>query len=287
MRIRSPIPFLLAPARRGTSRPVDRARSDRPAAASSAGSNPGRAVVQGNVAWFAASDAYGRELWRTDGTQNGTWRLRDVNPGSASSSDPSLISRRSAAALFFVARQDGLGRELWVSDGTSAARASCSTSVPGSDVGSRHHRRGRVPGSKLWFVATTPANGTELWRSDGTDAGTQTARRPRARRPNSSAPSDLVVWNGQLWFVAAHVGERPRTVAQQRHRFGAPRSPSNSPLARARCCPSRCASRATGCSSRRNRPVLAASRGSPTAPPSARARCATSPPAAAARSSSG
>ena len=60
MRIRSPIPFLLAPL--AAALPAQSIVRDlTPAAASSAGSNPGPAVVQGNVAWFAITDAYDRD----------------------------------------------------------------------------------------------------------------------------------------------------------------------------------------------------------------------------------
>ncbi|HKH47336.1 MAG TPA: hypothetical protein VKM72_21990 [Thermoanaerobaculia bacterium] len=39
-------------------------------------------AADGNVAYFSASDpAHGLELWRTDGTPGGTWRVTDVCPG--------------------------------------------------------------------------------------------------------------------------------------------------------------------------------------------------------------
>src|SRR4030095_1482692 len=43
-----------------------------PASASTVGGNPSTAVICNGVAYFTASDQYGRELWRTDGTDLGT-----------------------------------------------------------------------------------------------------------------------------------------------------------------------------------------------------------------------
>src|SRR4029453_16664001 len=54
--------------------------------ASSAGSNPSSGLQIGNITYFAANDGVnGTELWRTDGTQAGTWLVKDILLGSASS----------------------------------------------------------------------------------------------------------------------------------------------------------------------------------------------------------
>src|SRR6185436_17440160 len=48
-------------------------------------SEPGGFTRLGNVVIFAASDTeHGRELWRTDGTPQGTSLLMDIDPGPAS-----------------------------------------------------------------------------------------------------------------------------------------------------------------------------------------------------------
>ena len=47
--------------------------------------DPSRAVIMSGVAYFTASDSFGRELWRSDGTTLGTYRVKDINPGSSSS----------------------------------------------------------------------------------------------------------------------------------------------------------------------------------------------------------
>ena len=58
----------------------------------------------------------GNELWRTDGTTNGTYLLKDINTGSASS-DPSNFLRWGNKVLF-TATTATYGNELWETDGT-------------------------------------------------------------------------------------------------------------------------------------------------------------------------
>src|SRR5687768_2541634 len=89
-----------------------------PAPSSAVGSFPGPVAALAGIGYFGATDEFGVELWRTDGTAAGTFRLKDINPGSASSDPSDFVAVGNR--LFFVARVAGLGRELWVTDGTAA-----------------------------------------------------------------------------------------------------------------------------------------------------------------------
>ena len=53
----------------------------------------------------------------------------------------------------------------------------------------------------LYFVATEPLSGTELWRTDGTQAGTELVK-DIMQGTGSSNPSNLFVYNGNLYFSA-------------------------------------------------------------------------------------
>jgi ELWxxDGT repeat protein len=45
-------------------------------------SNPRGLVTIGSITYFYADDGiYGRELWRSDGTEDGTYLVKDINPG--------------------------------------------------------------------------------------------------------------------------------------------------------------------------------------------------------------
>ena len=94
-----------------------------------------KSIVRGNEAlsymtnvdgalFFAANDGvHGRELWRSDGTPEGTGIVMDVNSGAGGSSPMALTN--VGGALYFLADEKGWGGELWrlgpfatVSEGT-------------------------------------------------------------------------------------------------------------------------------------------------------------------------
>jgi len=68
--------------------------------------------------FFAAADnGLGVELWRSDGTEKGTFMLKDINPGR-DSSDPLQFIPWNDHLYFFA--KDGSNRYcLWSTDGTS------------------------------------------------------------------------------------------------------------------------------------------------------------------------
>src|SRR5688500_6215148 len=75
----------------------------------------GGAVLDG-VLYFSGKDAAGSELWRSDGTPEGTYRVADINPGGDSS--PSYLTA-AGGYVHFIATDGALGQEPWRSDGTA------------------------------------------------------------------------------------------------------------------------------------------------------------------------
>ena len=73
----------------------------------------------GDTLYFkgSGSSCGGRELWKTDGTSDGTVCVKDINPGS-DSSDPLDALTVAGGTLFFRANDGTHGNELWKSDGT-------------------------------------------------------------------------------------------------------------------------------------------------------------------------
>lgn len=61
--------------------------------------------------------ANGRELWKTDGTEAGTYMVKDINPGPAGSDITEL--KVYNGYLYFDANDGVHGRELWRTDGTT------------------------------------------------------------------------------------------------------------------------------------------------------------------------
>src|SRR5687767_1700350 len=73
----------------------------------------------GAVVLFRAADpAGGHELWRSDGTDAGTFRVKDINPGPDSSAPTGLANVNGV--VYFSADDGATGHELWRSDGTAA-----------------------------------------------------------------------------------------------------------------------------------------------------------------------
>ncbi len=167
---------------------------------SQSSSNPRSLVAMNGVLYFAAGGATpfflpDDELWRSDGTEAGTWRVTDLVPGSSSPSDLVVMH----GTLYFAALGPR-GRELWRSDGTTAGTSMVKDiSVSGS--GHSSPAQLTVVGNTLFFVADDGVTGRELWRSDGTETGT-TRVKDIELGAASSAPDQLLAAGGLLFFVA-------------------------------------------------------------------------------------
>lgn len=66
----------------------------------------------------ARTEENGMELWRSDGTPEGTYMLMDINPGAADT-NPSEIRTVNGITYFFATNNE-LGTELWRTDGSAA-----------------------------------------------------------------------------------------------------------------------------------------------------------------------
>jgi ELWxxDGT repeat protein len=118
------------------------------------------------AAYFVAADTTSWQLWRSDGTPEGTHVVKVINPGTNGSFPESL--RVIDGLLYFTATELGVGRQLWRTDGTEAGTLRL-TSVPGG-VGDQ--ATFAKHGDYVYFGAGRDDTGWELWRSDGTPEGT-------------------------------------------------------------------------------------------------------------------
>jgi ELWxxDGT repeat protein len=144
----------------------------------------------GGQLFFFLNQGESSDLWRTDGTGPGTYR---VTPDDAGVCCAGAGIEAVGDKVFFPARDRNLDVSLWMSDGTVAGtrRVRAAASAPGSPgPGELTAYRG-----KLYFADETPGEGRELWRSDGTDAGTVPVK-------DISEPSLLTVHADRLWFFA-------------------------------------------------------------------------------------
>lgn len=135
----------------------------------------------------------GTELWKTDGTDGGTTRVKGFAYAAA---QPSLSELTVVdGAVYFAAVDVVHGYELWRSDGTEEGTVMVADLLPGAD-GSAPYSLTRA-GNLLYFFAWDGVV-FSLWRSDGTGAGTfRVATLDSMRTPSSLMVAD----SGLLFFL--------------------------------------------------------------------------------------
>ncbi len=178
------------------------------------GGDPREFCVAGNVMFFSARGVqqylpeydipvwYGHELWKTDGTPDGTVMVKDINPGYDDyGSFPQDLTVAGDSRVFFTAHTDDIGRELYFSDGTTDGTHLVKDLLPGvNDVGPSNLT---FVNGILLFALDDGQQGTELWCSDGTEAGTQVLM-DIWPGPGSSDPQYLCSTHGVVYFSAVH-----------------------------------------------------------------------------------
>ncbi|HZN66229.1 MAG TPA: hypothetical protein VFB66_13145 [Tepidisphaeraceae bacterium] len=155
--------------------------------------------------FFRAEDPMRRgQLWKSDGTPQGTVMLRQFSDQISQASPTHYLPLVPAGGLvYFVAApadRAGTDLELWRSDGT-----------PGGTVLLKDINPGSAPSSPAWIVPTgsgrvffaagEPAAGRELWTSDGTEAGTRRVT-DLYPGPGGSHPVPYGEFNGRVYFSA-------------------------------------------------------------------------------------
>lgn len=125
----------------------------------------------GDVAYFGGPSYSGTTVWRSDGTLEGTRRLRNVDPRRFEYNVESLTS---AGGRLFFAASGPEGQELWSSDGTEAGTARVVDLCPGACSGvfeDQFRRRLAGVGDAAYFFGRD-GQASGLFTSDGTAAGT-------------------------------------------------------------------------------------------------------------------
>ena len=144
---------------------------------------------------FDANNGY--ELWKSDGTSNGTVLVKDINPGT-NGSTPSGFTDVNGT-LFFSADDGSNGVELWKSDGTSSGTVLVKDIDPG--FSDSYPLALAVVNGTLYFSALDGNDGVELWKSDGTSTGTVLVKDINPGSASSN-PLALTNVNGTLFFTA-------------------------------------------------------------------------------------
>ena len=127
----------------------------------------GRWAVAGETLYFVSysglAQGSGMELWKSDGTAEGTVLVKDILPGAGSSAPEQLTA--VGDNVYFTASDGVHGRELWTSDGTEAGTYMVHEFVEGAL--SRAITGLTEAGGKLYFSVAIEGIGDELWSAEG------------------------------------------------------------------------------------------------------------------------
>lgn len=126
--------------------------------------NGSYAVLFKDAIYFAARGF----LWRSDGTESGTVKVKAVS---------TMKIAVTPFGLFFMGFTKGVGWEPWVSDGTEGGTHPIGSTARADSDGLGHVTSDDTSyatafGSRVLFIATDLNTGRGLWISDGTAAGT-------------------------------------------------------------------------------------------------------------------
>src|SRR5262249_58213367 len=130
------------------------------------------------------------QLWRSDGTPEGTFQLTSVDQGIQSASSDQLLMSPDGQSAYFFARTTAAGTELWRTDGTAAGTAMVIDLYPGGNNGTLA-RSMAIAGGSVVFSGSTPANGTELFVKSGSGAQIVTDLVPGAGRFGPNPPTSV------------------------------------------------------------------------------------------------
>ena len=135
---------------------------------SSNGLKTSEMIFVDDILYFLADDSVnGYELWRSNGTEIGTYMLKNIS-NSGNSSINNMVSYNGN--LIFSANDNINGQELWISDGTEGGTHLIKDINPGpegSGISSIFEFN-----ELLFFTADNGSNGNEIWQTDGTVEGT-------------------------------------------------------------------------------------------------------------------
>jgi ELWxxDGT repeat protein len=124
--------------------------------------------VNRTLFFSAQDDVHGQELWKSDGTQEGTVLVKDIYSGKESS-DPRLLT--SFNNFLYFAANDGAGKfQLWKSDGTELGTRIVHEVEIYCD-GYTCPEMAILDGW-LYFTGNDGVHGFEIWKTNGTASGT-------------------------------------------------------------------------------------------------------------------
>jgi ELWxxDGT repeat protein len=134
--------------------------------------------LNGIVIMTGIDSINGAELWRSDGTEQGTYLLKDIFAGPSSSGPHDFL--KSDSIIFFLAT-DSNKTFLFRTDGTISGTSKIKEITNSVYLHATFH--GILFYTLVKYNSITGQNNYELWRSNGTDSGTFQITTPKPSSP--------------------------------------------------------------------------------------------------------
>ncbi|PWD99522.1 T9SS type A sorting domain-containing protein [Marinilabilia rubra] len=162
-------------------------------------------AVLNNILYFPGhSGDFDSELWRSDGTEAGTYEVMDLNPaGRAYPHSFEVVNN----VLFFIADSLSVTKQLFKTDGTEGGTEWIADV---DDAGIENNHMLTESGGLLFYRTYRPTIGLELWVSDGTSEGTDMVKDICENQP--SYPHELTDFKDILIFAAEDCEASPNAL---------------------------------------------------------------------------
>ena len=158
----------------------------------------------GEVMYFSGMNQRDEdELWRSDGTDSGTYQVEFINPldeiGYNGSTQPEWVTAHNGR-IYFTGDDHIHGRELYVTDDSGMPGAHMVADIAPGAASSAPTNLVSLPDGTLLFSASDPIHGRELWRVN--EAGTAQLVMDVNPGVGSSDPADFTIARNGVYFAA-------------------------------------------------------------------------------------
>ena len=153
----------------------------------------------GSKVYFTARDnSHGYEVWKTDGSEDGTQMIKDINTGNNNTGGRPQYLTEFNGSLYFT-QSDSKNSRIWKTNGTPSGTVSV-INIPDVNV----HSDIFAHNGNLYFGMDTPETGTELWKLDADD--NLTFIKDIFPGTEGSFPGSFFELNGDVYFTATSNG---------------------------------------------------------------------------------
>lgn len=155
----------------------------------------------GRIYYSGGDSTNGNELWISDGSDAGTYLLKDINPNAPlnytlGNSDPKDFCSINGKMIFAAKAADGIHHNFWVTDGTETGTQPFAT-IPAAWSKFMPYK------DRAYFfrhiAAAPPASWIEIYVTDATPGGTQLFHTTNIS-PSLSGISCHFLYNGKLYM---------------------------------------------------------------------------------------